>query len=164
MTTALFNAWPQHMSYSYWFVFWFSSTYPADRIFCLISNCVSIEPPAGGGLILWVQLETRDRQPLSGGICGDIGGAELVVRGEGRGVAIFGGHHVRGGAQALADHLCGTVGVPPAGVGFGAARHPKHRYDIPYHEGRAARSVPPGPIKGGHIPNPREIGQWSTIK
>ena len=80
-----------------------------DRFFCLISNCVSIEPPAGGGLILWVQLETRDRQPVSGGICGDIGGAELVVRGEGRGVAIFGGHHVRGGAQALADRLCGTT-------------------------------------------------------
>ena len=62
------------------------------------------------------------------------------------GVASFGGHHGQGGGQSPVDLLCGTVEVPPSGVRFHAARHPRHRYSVPAHGGCNARRVPPGPL------------------
>ena len=69
-----------------------------------------------------------------------------MVRGEGGGVARFGGHHSRGDRHAPADRLLRPAEVPPSGVGFCAACHPRHMKGVPYRGGRAVRRVPPGPL------------------
>ena len=83
----------------------------------------STERPAGGGLLLGIRLENCDGKQVSGGLSGDGGGAGLMFGGEGGGVAIFGGHYVRGGGQTPADCLHRSAEVLPIGVVFFAARH-----------------------------------------
>ena len=89
------------------------------------------ERPAGRGLILWVSIENCDGNQVYGGLHGDGGGAGLMVVVEGVRVEVSGVHHGRGVMQAPVDRLCGNSEVPPAGVGFCAARHPGHMEGVP---------------------------------
>ena len=66
---------------------------------------ISTERPTGRSLILVVKIENCEGHTVSGGLCWDGSCAGLVVSGEGRGMVIFGGHHVLVGVQEPADCL-----------------------------------------------------------
>ena len=67
-----------------------------------------------------------------------------------------GGYYGRCGELVIADSLCRPSEVPTSGVGFSAARHPRHRAGIPARGVRAAQQVPTRNIQGGKIPDPWE--------
>ena len=85
-----------------------------------------------------------------------------MVGGEGGGLAIFGGHHGRGGSLAPVDSLRRLVEVPLAGVVFHAAHHPGHRAGVTAHVGQAPRRVRTGPLQGGHFSELRDSGHQSV--
>ena len=98
-----------------------------------------MERPASGRIFLGVRPANHDRRQIYRGIRVEGGGAGSVIGVESGVVAIFGGHNGRCGGQSPVDRLRGPAEVPPAGVGFCAARHPRYRDGVPAHIGRAAQ-------------------------
>ena len=66
-------------------------------------------------------------EPVPQGICGVKGGAGSVSGGEYCGMPVLSDQFGWGGALAPADHICGSVEVPPTGLSLFAIRHPRHR-------------------------------------